>query len=984
MRIDGKFGRALLLATALGGGATAAAAGAAAVRGPQAQEKPDPRQQQAELAERVERDFAKAVALWRQIADDQAVDAERRARAQIAMANALQRLGRIDEAKAILAAAAQAGGKAGEEAGRLLEGSDERLRLRILATVDRAVEIAGANVGVSFEWHLPPWSDLLWIGEPALDLLLERMGQYEERSPVFSSIGRVVMAIGGAKAATGLERFVASRDVVLRRSLLEAIPVVEADLERHFRSEPVRQVLLRLCDDAEPRVRALALERLLPVMTKPELLARLGEADERARERALGYLWKKIDREEMVVDVAFLAAMRRACSDPSLQVRAMVCRILKEDAFLDSGPAARELWLDALTMPELVAAALPESWLRHGDGGRRFANGAMPTAARLLEVARRLWGDPEGAVPGTPLLDRRRSFQVFVARCARGADRTGTTPPPDDPWVNEHAEMWELARESDWNTVALFAQQYASISDLPELIEFFLPSQGNSGLIAERQLFPQFGALSSTTQARCIELLEKQVIDGFAAKEWNVTRWSFSKLLEVAQPAADAAVVRFVQRFPELLQIVSEKLFARPAEKVADETLLALLAIDTRGTVDAEKGRPVDGGNARVRLVAQLAERKASGLPAALPAAYSLGLLAPHSNVLSDRFGSLIRLFAEVSEQNPNLALKWQPRYDVAVLARTITECAATGEAKFFEDLTTVLDVMSGQLLERDGPVAGPLGRAIGDALRNAAALGEYVAPVGPRNGPLRDQLVRGYVSAGFAGSESFVLASFDDPAWTQPIAAALQSLPAELVPKVEAHASRLTYEQQRSIAGLAIASEDPVVREAGFAFARSPERGLRVGAIEAIGESFPERLPAIAMPLIRDEKAAVREAVARQLARSFDREAIPLLIELLRDGEESVRKAARESLEQLQYYFDSKSRWERLLSESGLDANSAAEALVKQAKSGATIELRRIAIDSLGTLKVAETLPFLIQLMADPDPTLSAAARAAITKINQ
>ncbi len=71
-------------------------------------------------------------------------------------------------------------------------------------------------------------------------------------------------------------------------------------------------------------------------------------------------------------------------------------------------------------------------------------------------------------------------------------------------------------------------------------------------------------------------------------------------------------------------------------------------------------------------------------------------------------------------------------------------------------------------------------------------------------------------------------------------------------------------------------------------------------------------------------------------------------------------------------------------LDASGLDATSAAEALIRKAREGPK-EQRLLALQSLGTLGVAETLPFLLELVsgAETDPDLVAAARAAIEKIN-
>jgi HEAT repeat protein len=127
-----------------------------------------------------------------------------------------------------------------------------------------------------------------------------------------------------------------------------------------------------------------------------------------------------------------------------------------------------------------------------------------------------------------------------------------------------------------------------------------------------------------------------------------------------------------------------------------------------------------------------------------------------------------------------------------------------------------------------------------------------------------------------------------------------------------------------------------------------------------------------------------VRFTLSESLGSVFDRRAIPVLVELLQDSSEGVRGVAKKSLDSLQYVFEQKEKWKRVLEGAGLDSTNAAEALVKQAAAGQPKATRLIAIESLGTLGVAETLPVLIQFMGDSDAEVAAAATEAVTRINR
>ncbi|MCA8943100.1 MAG: HEAT repeat domain-containing protein, partial [Planctomycetes bacterium] len=140
-----------------------------------------------------------------------------------------------------------------------------------------------------------------------------------------------------------------------------------------------------------------------------------------------------------------------------------------------------------------------------------------------------------------------------------------------------------------------------------------------------------------------------------------------------------------------------------------------------------------------------------------------------------------------------------------------------------------------------------------------------------------------------------------------------------------------------------------------------------------------PDRAAEFALPFRDDAQAA--DLLCEIAERSLDPKFAPVMIRFLRDPD--LRLRAQAALDSIRYYHDEKARWERILTGTGLGTNSAAEALVDQARDGKTEAIRIAAIASLGTLAVPETLPVLIRFMQDDDPDIAAAAKAAVERIN-
>ncbi|MCC6670364.1 MAG: hypothetical protein IT458_04840, partial [Planctomycetes bacterium] len=126
----------------------------------------------------------------------------------------------------------------------------------------------------------------------------------------------------------------------------------------------------------------------------------------------------------------------------------------------------------------------------------------------------------------------------------------------------------------------------------------------------------------------------------------------------------------------------------------------------------------------------------------------------------------------------------------------------------------------------------------------------------------------------------------------------------------------------------------------------------------------------------LESKSAALRIEAIERMARALDKSHVPLFLERLRDPSEKVREAAQKALREIEFYVEQTERWQRIGRAGALEATSAAEALLEQARKGDK-PTRLLALGSLGALGVAETLPVLIEMTKDQDPEIAAAARA-------
>lgn len=946
---------------------------------------PQERFDRARFIETSERFPMGAIDLYLTVAKDGAASPELRGKAWLAIARCRQQMGHVAEATAALHVAVAEGGATGEEAKRLLAGGlpDERTQRRVDAAIVELQRQASTMPYVSLRFQDPPCSDLVLLGEASVAPLARLIDANLERSVVVEASVRLLVEIGGTAATEAVARLVASNDVVLRQAVINGIDQDRSGtvfLVAGVSQEPMRSALLRLTDDSDTRLRFEALRGLITVMNEPELLACASHREEWVRVRAIERAWKLAEQEPATatrgLSPEFLAVLRAAMTDESTNVRKAVANVLDEPALLLT-PSGRELYLEALTRRELREPPLSPKWLEATSRAESAWFAEAPNAARLLEVARAA-ATIDGALQPVqkhgPMA--RSALAHLVGACVQLRDRP-------DPWPADHPVLFEIGQVVGWGAIETWAAWHARAEDLPALCEFVASGESGAASVV-LALAKRHRELQPELRRRCVEALvvgvraSREVVGEAGASEKLVANAraramnSCGTMIYVGWPEADLAVVEQVAADPTLYRSAVEQVLQRPDQVTATEVLERLLVLPAAKHASGPQDELQNAGRARSQLVVELAERGAANLPSLMAAAYRVGLAPNFSGGSGLPSGNLAPLLLE-RMLGDRVSNRFVARFEDRALAAMVGECAATGVGQFWYDLQYVLDTLK----RDDVPPAtrSAVQRAIGAALPRAAVVAEP---------SLIELLIKSYVGGRCAGWEEFAMAAIDVESLAEPLVLHLPSMPAALLPKVLARASSLSTNALANVPTALLASEDSAVRRQLVALLRHEVVQLRKGSVLAAASSYPSELLEAAPVLARDEAMLVRAALAASLGRIFDRAAIPPLVELLRDGDAKVREQARASLEGLQYYFDSAQKWERLKAGTSLDATSAAEALVKQARSGATLELRKAAIDSLGTLKVPETLPFLLELMADPDPTLAAAARAAAAKINQ
>jgi hypothetical protein len=152
-----------------------------------------------------------------------------------------------------------------------------------------------------------------------------------------------------------------------------------------------------------------------------------------------------------------------------------------------------------------------------------------------------------------------------------------------------------------------------------------------------------------------------------------------------------------------------------------------------------------------------------------------------------------------------------------------------------------------------------------------------------------------------------------------------------------------------------------------------SRSKDIRLGAIEALGDSGDQRAIIPLTPLLRDPDNEIRWETALALGMFHDEEVIPFLKEAIRDRDRYVREGAALSLQRLSwkpenlleegYILSARQEWDALTR-----CGSLAVLPLDIASRDKDPEIRLNAARTLGELGSEEAIPVIYRLLRDPD----------------
>jgi hypothetical protein len=169
------------------------------------------------------------------------------------------------------------------------------------------------------------------------------------------------------------------------------------------------------------------------------------------------------------------------------------------------------------------------------------------------------------------------------------------------------------------------------------------------------------------------------------------------------------------------------------------------------------------------------------------------------------------------------------------------------------------------------------------------------------------------------------------------------------------------------------LASMGPEVFDILVENLNSRSKDIRLGAIEALGDSGDPRAVIPLTPLLRDPDNEIRWETALALGMFQEEDVIPFLKEALRDRDRFVREGAALSLERLSwkpenlleesYVLSARQEWESLTR-----CGSLAVLPLDIASRDKDPEIRLNAARTLGVLGSEEGIPVIYRLLRDPD----------------
>ncbi len=875
---------------------------------------------QARLAAEVQNDFVAAARLYAGIAESAKASKSDRTRAWLELANTRIKLGQPDGARDALAKAAAGEGPAAAEAKRRQNGGT--------GLHDPHVHSLIAKLRFGDE----SFHELTWLGRSVVPPLVKWVDA-ENVDLAFVTRGVLTLCeIGGPEVEAWLGRVHETYSPLKRRAVLRGAPKIH-------RGSPLAKAMMPFANDPDRSVLLDVLESGDEIFSKVRILELSEHEDAEIREAAQGKLdeWFSLLGDDSIELRRKLMALMRKRPDDFREY--FSGKVASNVFHLATSHEERELFLDALTLE-----GPPKTF-------RMFPESVQPREHEqsILRVAKAL-----GPVEGRP--NKAQSLLIeFFRRCTSSWDASS---------IPATLELVDLGYGTNANLTG-FYHKHARSQDWPAIIarvERFSNSSLFHKFDAEPtpELFPPLRDLF-------VSLAEKKVES--AGQGHNPAGHRDQFAMVVAQQLIRLDTERSLVWLCDYLagpfwstEAGSEYVFKMILEQVMDKDTPA-----TRAGLRRLAGASRTGDDYQLRR----------------------GTVLEHLVKIGDMDCVDVwrKLCPRGGEVNPGA------RYAIARIAgrfgtssqSTVTHHLSRGRPARKVDVETaaaVLDVyLSRCTAEGWSDVRGLFGSRKAPIVE---VLLTHIdrAPAESRRKVLREAynwtktpIVRERILAGLT----------DEDAEVRRISTAMLEQQFEPTPEMldritprlkdsDTHVVRYAIDyindmHDESVVGVVqplLSHESALVRKRAFA---------------AVVSLDPKRRVDYALQMKDDTLESNRKKVCEIALDTLDRRLVPVMIDYLRSWE--TRKSAKDALDAIRYYHDEKTRWERVLRGAGLGANNAAEALVNQALDKKDKKIRLVAIRSLGTLGVAETLPILIKLMQDGDAEIAKAAGDAVEKIN-
>jgi HEAT repeat protein len=278
------------------------------------------------LIEEAERDLPGAVKAYRALIDDVRTPAVLRTRALLRLGLLLQRLGRMEEAKAVLTQAVSGEGDAAQEAKDVLAGKRPAAEEQAAANVRLRVTIliSALHAAKTDQEMEEPGKELLWIGKPAVPHLADAIATSASADfRLVAILSAKVAVIGGPDAVKLFASMAQAQDPLSRRACLRMLPALSNAPMPGLASVPpeVAEALRTFLDDSDAAVRLDALRAFQPGVTDLLRMSRDVEpAIRRATRRKVE--WWLTQRKPTAAEMDQLIEIVRAgIDDPDAEVR---------------------------------------------------------------------------------------------------------------------------------------------------------------------------------------------------------------------------------------------------------------------------------------------------------------------------------------------------------------------------------------------------------------------------------------------------------------------------------------------------------------------------------------------------------------------------------------------------------------------------------------------------------------------------------------